>query len=132
MKLKLLNTALILSSLIAYLEWGTSQASFLAQVELELISKLFTNPLSVLHPFTVLPLLGQILLLITLFQNKVSSKITYIGIACLGILLLFIGFVGCIGLNYKIILSVLPFISISIFTIHSHKRHKSIDLQNSK
>ena len=82
MKSKILNLTLILTSLIGYLEWGQDMSMFLFQGELDVISKLFTDPLSVLHPFTLLPLLGQILLLITLFQKNPSKVLTYVGIYC--------------------------------------------------
>lgn len=70
MKSKLLNFLLIVTSLLGYLEWGGDNHIFLFKAEAEILSKLFTDPLSVLHPFTLLPLAGQIILLITLFQKK--------------------------------------------------------------
>jgi hypothetical protein len=94
-------------------------------MELELLRKLFTDPMSVIHPFTLLPLFGQLLLIITLWQKQVSKKLTYLGIGCLGLLLLFLFIIGCLGLHLKIILSSVPFILTSIVTILYHQKNKT-------
>jgi len=90
MKSKILNTAIIFCSLLGYLQWGKDQHMYLFQMEVELIRKMFIDPISVLHPFTLLPLFGQLLLFITLWQKQVSKRLTYLGIGCLGLLLLLI------------------------------------------
>jgi hypothetical protein len=110
MKHKTLNLLLILTSLIGYLEWGQDNSTFLWQAELEVLSKLFTTPDEVLHPFILLPLAGQLVLIITLFQSKPSKALTYAGMAGIGILLVFMFLIGLMSLNYKTILSVLPFL----------------------
>jgi hypothetical protein len=122
MKSKLLNLLLIVTSLFGYLEWGGGNHSFLFQAEYEVVSKLFTDPASVLHPFTVLPIIGQVLLLITLFQRQPNKILTYVGIAGLAILLSFIFLVGALSLNFKIILTALPFLVIAIITIRHYRR----------
>ena len=80
-KSKLLNLLLILASLIGYLERGGKKICFLLQTEKEIILKLFTQPATVLHPFTVLPPIGQPLLVCTLFQKKPSKILTYTSMA---------------------------------------------------
>lgn len=125
MKSKLLNLLLIVTSLFGYLEWGGDNHTFLFNAEYEVLSKLFTDPASVLHPFTVLPMIGQILLLITLFQKQPSKILTYTGIAGLGILLSFILLVGVLSLNVKIILTALPFLVIAVITILHYRKMKS-------
>jgi hypothetical protein len=121
MKSKLLNIGLILSSLIGYLEWGQGNHQFLFQSEAEIISKLFTDPISILHPFTILPLLGQILLIITLFQKQPDRIMTYSAIACIGILLLLMFVIGIISMNFKILFSTLPFLILAFITIRHHR-----------
>ncbi len=123
-KPKLLNAVLILSSFLGYLEWGAQQSNFLIVMELELLSKLISDPLSALHPFTIIPLLGQLILLITLFGKEVSSKLTYLGIACIGLLLLMVLFVGILSLNLKIISSAIPFVALAVITILHHRKLK--------
>ncbi len=117
MKKKILNGLAVLTSLFGYLEWGGGNGAFLFQAEWEVLRKLFSDPVSAAHPFTLLPLLGQVLLLVTLFQKGPSRWLTYIGIAGLSVLLLLMAFIGVIGLNYKIFLSTIPFVVTAIFAI---------------
>ncbi|WP_353077563.1 hypothetical protein [Flavobacterium sp.] len=124
MKSKTLNFLLIIFSLFGYLEWSGNNHLFLFEAEIEIFSKLFTSPISVLHPFIILPVISQFLLLFTLFQNKPSKKLTYISIFGLGILFLFMLFIGIISLNYKIALSTIPFIVVSIVTMLHHRKFK--------
>lgn len=124
MKSKIYNFLLILSSLIGYLEWGKTNHSFLYQVEIEMLSKLMTDLRSIIHPLTILPLIGQILLLATLFQKKPNKTWTYIGIGCIGLLLILMFLIGLISLNYKITLSTIPFIVITILAIKQYRNIK--------
>ena len=117
MKSKIINLILIVSSLFGYLEWGESQQQFLFQVEAELFSKLISEPASLLHPFVLLPLAGQIMLIITLFQKQPSKILTYLSIAGLGLLFAMILFIGIINSNIKIGLSALPFLITAVYAI---------------
>jgi hypothetical protein len=117
MKSKVLNLLLIVTPLIGYLEWGNHNSMFLYQGELEVVYRLFTAPTSVLHPLTLLPLFGQIILFITLFQKEPSKRWTYIAIGSLSMLLLLMLFVGILELNFKIISSTIPFLITAILTI---------------
>lgn len=122
MKSKILNFFLIVTSLLGYLEWGKNTYTFLFQAEFEILIKIFKDTKSVLHPFTILPLIGQLILIITLFQKTPSKILTYIGIVSLSVLLLFMFLIGLMSMNYKIIFSTIPFIVTSILaTIHSRK-----------
>ncbi|MBK7302350.1 MAG: hypothetical protein IPI90_03670 [Saprospiraceae bacterium] len=124
MKSKILNLLLIVTSLFGYLEWGGNNSILLFQAEADIISKLFTDPTSVIHPFILLPLVGQILLLVSVFQNKPSHLLTYIGIACLALLLGFMFVIGILGLNYKIIFSTLPFLVVAGTAIFHYRKIK--------
>jgi len=126
MKLKILNILLIITSLIGYLEWSGGSHTFLFQGEVEIVNKLFTNPASAIHPFTLLPLLGQILLLVTLFQKVPSKILTYISIIGLGLLLGFMFIIGIMSLNFKITVSTIPFITVAILAIRNLKKAKPI------
>lgn len=126
MKDKILNFLLIITSLIGYLEWSGDSHTFLFQAEAEIVYKLLTNPTSVIHPFILLPLIGQILLLITLFQKSPGKILTYISIFGLGILLGFMFVIGLISLNYKILFSTIPFLIVTILTIRNLKKSKTI------
>lgn len=126
MKSKILNFLLVLSSLAGYLEWGKDNKMFLFQAEAEIVSKLTNDPLSVLHPFTVLPFVGQILLLITLFQKKPGRILTYVGIGGIGILLALMFVIGLISLNVKILASTIPFLVLAFVTIRHHRAMKTV------
>lgn len=117
MRLKLLNLGLLLSSFFGYVEWGGGNSMFLFQGEMEVVRKLITEPISAAHPFTLIPLAGQLALLITLLQKVASRWLTIAGIAGLGLLLLFIFLIGILGSNLKMVLSVIPFILLAIFTV---------------
>ncbi len=117
---KILNILLIFASLIGYLEWGQNNSQFLFQIETEIIFKLFTNTTSIIHPLIIIPLAGQILLIISLFQKEPGRWLSFIGIGSIGILLLFILLAGILSMNVKIILSSLPFLVISFFCIRLH------------
>ena len=127
LKSKIFNILLLLFSLIGYLEWGKDNSSFLFQAEREIVSKVFTDPASVIHPLTVLPLAGQIVLLLTLLQKRPSKRLTYIGMAGIGLLLALMFVIGIIDLNYKILLSTLPFLITGFFTIRHHRKKRTND-----
>ena len=124
MKPKILNALLIVTSLLGYLEWSGDSHTFLFQAEAEILYKLFTNASSVVHPFILLPLIGQILLLITLFQKSPSKILTYVSIAGLGLLLGFMFIIGLISLNYKIIISTISFLVVAVLTIINLRKLK--------
>lgn len=122
---KILNALLILTSLAGYLEWGKDNHVFLFQAEAEIITKLFTDPASVIHPFTLLPMFGQILLLITLSQKSPGKLLTFGGMACIGLLLVLMFTIGVMDWNIKILISTLPFLITAVLAIRHHRRNKS-------
>lgn len=124
MRSKILNVLLIITSLFGYLEWGENSRSFLFETEATLFLKLFTDPVSVLHPFTILPLVGQVILLITLFQKTPSKVLTFIGIAGLALLLGFIFVIGIISGNFRILLSTIPFLLVAFLTIRYYRSNR--------
>ena len=121
-RMKMLIAGLILSSLFGYLEWGGGKSMLLYQAELEILSKIFNDPMSVLHPFTVLPMLGQALLLISLFQQNPSKVLVYIGIGCIGVLLLLMFAIGIMAANVKILGSTLPFLILAGLLVLGYRR----------
>jgi cobalamin biosynthesis protein CobD/CbiB len=124
MKNKILVVGLLLTSLIGYLEWGKDHRMFLFQVEWDIISKLISNPSSVIHPLVLLPLAGQLLLAIALFQQQPKKLLLLVGMACIGILLAFMLLVGLLSMNIKIILSTFPFLIMVVVTILHNRKKK--------
>ena len=120
----MVNGLVVLTSLVGYLEWGKGNHQFLAQAEFEVVTKLLTNPISVWHPFTLFPMIGQFLLVATLFQPTPSRLLTVIGIVCLGVLLGFMFVIGLLGLHFKIMISTLPFVALSILALRLHHRNR--------
>ncbi len=121
-KSKILNLLVIISSLFGYLEWGQDNSTFLFQAEYQVLHGLFTNISSAAHPLTLIPLFGQLLLIFTLFQKEPGKVLSYIGIASLAVLLVFMFFIGIISFNFKVILSTLPFILFSILAIRHYRK----------
>ena len=124
MKIKILILLIILSSFFGYLEWGKDSKMFLIEGEIDIISKLFSNPGSVLHPFIILPLFGQALLIITLFQTKSGKTLSLLGMSFIALLILLITFISVISLNYKMFLSTIPFIILSVMRVLLYKKDK--------
>jgi hypothetical protein len=126
MKLKVLILCAIIFSLFGYLEWPGDNKMFLFQLEAEVFSKLGSDPISIIHPFIILPLLGQILLIISLVQTKPKRFLVYSGIAGLAVLYLFILLVGILSINYKIAGLTFPFLLSSYFTIRTFYKSEKI------
>lgn len=117
---RLLNIGLFLSFLIGYLEWGKENHTFIFQAEYELFSKIFDSPITFLHPFILIPLCGQILLLYIIFSNSLNGRLTLIALTSLGIFMLFLLFIGLISQNFKITISTLPFLIIAAIVIKNN------------
>ena len=129
MKQKIINLLLIFSSLLGYLEWGGNNHLFLMQAEGELLRKMCSNPISVIHPFTLMPFSGQIILAITLLQKAPSKMLTFIGIGCIIFLFLLMLFIGISTKKFKIFFSTIPFIFFSVLTIVRYRNAKQSRLE---
>ena len=119
---KIINLGLLLSFLLGYMEWGGKYHAFILQAEAEVFSKAGSNPISVLHPFTLIPFAGQLLLLYTLFQKQPGKWITFTGLACLSLLMLLLLFIGILALRLKMIAAVFPFIAMGVFAILYYRK----------
>jgi len=122
MNLKTCNVLLVFTSLFGYLEWGGGNKMFLFQGEWQIIQKLFSNPTEVMHPFVLIPLAGQLLLIATLFQREPDKRLTWVGMAAIAVLLLFMFLIGVFSLNFKILFSTVPFLALAMLTIRTLKR----------
>ena len=107
---RILNAILFISFLFGYLEWGKGNQMFIFEGEAEVLSKAVKEPASVLHPLILLPFIGQGLILYTIFQKNPSRIFSLIGLACLGLLMSFLFFIGIISPNIKMLLSSIPFV----------------------
>ncbi|MFM7015875.1 MAG: hypothetical protein ACKOX3_06045 [Bacteroidota bacterium] len=117
MKLKLSILLLLISSLFVYLSWGPCNEAFLGQIEIDVFKILLSDPIAVSHPFTMIPLAGQLLLLITIFQSTPNKFLIKLGVYSLLFLVGFVFIIGLISLKWKILLSTIPFLVLSIYTL---------------
>lgn len=117
---KLINALLILTSLVGYLEWGEGNQSFFFQVEYDLLFGSIGTADSFSHPLIFIPLIGQLLLLITLFQKTPNNWMSVIGLICLSLIMYFLLFVGVLSSNMHIVLSAVPFTLVS-FWFYQHR-----------
>ena len=127
MKNSQLKILLLISTFIGYLEWGTDQSSFIVQSEWEVLKKLPEDPLSLLHPFILLPVAGQLLLLFDIIKKNKDKKLSVIAIVLMSLLYLMILFIGLLDMNFKKILSALPFFILSFVIIRSKNTKTSTD-----
>lgn len=119
---KLLLAGIFIAFLFCYMEWGGSNHGFIFQLELELMSDKSKGIESILHPFVLLPLAGQLLLIFSLFQPLTKKWIVLCAILALSVLVLMILFAGLLSLNVKMIASTLPFIILSVVYVNRHFR----------
>lgn len=123
---KLWNILLLLSFLTGYLEWGKDQHLFIFQAIVELYEKGKANPLSVLHPFILLPFIGMLLFLFSIFQKSPNRIISIIGALCMSTIMLMILLIAVIGPNFKMLVSAIPFFIVVFFVFKSHWRKLEI------
>lgn len=124
----LLKILLLVSFLFVYLEWGKGQSSFLFQIEWLILSGSKSKASAFIHPFVLIPLGGQIFVLLSLFIKYKATFLTKVGIGLMSVLVLFILLTGCLVFNMRVIVSTLPFILISILLlirIHTSATNKS-------
>ncbi|HLP11103.1 MAG TPA: hypothetical protein VK177_04165 [Flavobacteriales bacterium] len=121
-KKRVLIICLMLTPLVAYLEWGQNNHAFLYEIEWMIFKKLFQDPNSLVHPFILLPLAGQLVLLFCLFQKTPTKWLTMAGTAAIFLLIGFIFMIGLLTLNTKVTLLSLPFmLSVLVFTLNLAK-----------
>lgn len=118
-KLRLLCGLTLLSSMFGYLAWGQGQSAYLFQVEWTVLSKLFTHPVEAAHPFTLLPLAGQMLLLAACCRKNPGRWVIYAGVGGIGVLLLLMLVIGILARNPRIVCCAIPFVVLAGLTLRS-------------
>lgn len=117
---------LFFSSFIGYLEWG-KQSEFIFEIEYDLLFKMNASPEAFLHPFIILPLLGQIILLVSFLVPKPKFWLVLLASTGIALLFLMLLLIGLLNWNPKISLFALPFLAFYGFLI---SRRKSLTLSN--
>jgi hypothetical protein len=114
---------ILLAFLVVYLEWSGGNSGFIFQLEYEVFTKDFSLH-TIFHPLILFPLVGQLVLLISLFFKK-SRRLVITSILLLSILVLMVLLVGILSLHWKIILSTLPYLGLSVYYVLSGWKKKA-------
>jgi heme A synthase len=117
MKYRLLLLGIWISFLFCYLEWGQDNSGFMFQMEWTAFMEARKSLSAIVHPFILLPFLGQILVLIAIFQKRSRRRLVVAGVLLLSLLVLMILLVGILAFNLKIILSTVPFLLIAVYVL---------------
>jgi hypothetical protein len=117
---RLINICLFLAFLVGYLEWGKNQHAFIFKMETEILVKGFNDFKSIFHPLILIPFAGQIMILVTIFQKKISRLLSLAGLACLSTLMLLLFIIGLLSFNFKVTGSTIPFMIAGIFVLKYH------------
>ena len=120
--MKKLVAALLIFSLIPYLEWGNENHAFLLEIELELWKKGLKNPNEILHPFIILPFSGQLILMFTLFKKDPKIRMIQFGALLIALLIFFIFLSGLLSKNLKMILFSLPYLAFCVLVFLKRKQ----------
>jgi len=130
LKARIYPLALLLSSLIAYLEWGGGQSTFLFEMEGQLFSDLFHQPEHFAHPLILLPLFGQIVLIYLITKPQAKRIGPLVAIISIGILLVFVLLGALLSWNPLMLISILPFLLISLLWMLYYPSLKSQSTQS--
>jgi hypothetical protein len=122
--IRLFNIALIVTFLICYLDFGHDGSGFVGQIEYSVIKNLNAEISALQNPLFILAFIGQILILISVFNSNHSNGLIFLGIKLLGVIVLLILIFGVFLLNVKMIVSTIPFISVVILYILKVKSKK--------
>ncbi|MBK9012914.1 MAG: hypothetical protein IPM82_01880 [Saprospiraceae bacterium] len=113
---KLAIFCLFVSFLFCYLEWA-DQSAFVYEVAYMLLFEKSEKASSFAHPLVLLPFLGQVLVLISLFMPKPKKWMVITGMAMMGLLVLMLLMVGLLGRNWKISLATMPFLVSAVWCV---------------
>ncbi len=109
----------LLSFLVCYLEWGQGTSSFVFEIEYLLIFQKSGKADSFTHPLVLLPFVGQLLVLYSLFQEPPRKRLVFIGLSLMGLLVVMLLLVGVLSRNPKIALSTVPFLLSSLWCVRA-------------
>ncbi len=123
---QILNILLLITSLFGYLEWGKNNHAFLYQVEYDLIFNRTGNTDSFTHPFVLIPMLGQLMIIISLFQKQPNKTLTITGMCFIGILLLFLFIIGALSMNTRIAGTALPFLVTAVLVLINYWKTRKL------
>ena len=118
---RIIIVLLILSILFLYFEWGGNNKAFAFQMIGDIFS---SGKESLFHPLILLPLLGIIGLLYSLFKTNGSKKILWISILMPGVLVLLTLIVSLMSVNLKMAVAPVVFILLSVYLFIEQNRSR--------
>ncbi len=127
---RFINICLFMAFLMGYLEWGKNRHAFIFQIETEILIKGFTDFKSIFHPLILIPFAGQLMILVTIFQKKISRVVSLAGLACLSTFMILLFIIGLLTLNFKVTGSTIPFMIAGIFVLKYHWKKKKLQMNN--
>jgi hypothetical protein len=122
MKKRLSSLLVLLTAPLAYLEWGGGQHGFLGQIEYEALFRPAASLENLTHPLILLPVLGQLLLIYSLFRRDPSRALSLTGTALQAPLLLLVLTAGILSANLRMVLSCVPVSAAVILQIRAHRK----------
>lgn len=122
---KVLNICLLLTSLVGYMEWGGGNHAFIFKLEFDLIFGSTHHSGSFLHPFVLIPLIGQLMLIWSVVQKIPGKVITFTGLICISLIMLMLLLIGIMTINIRMILSVMPFVITGVLVIWSMRKRSA-------
>ncbi len=111
---RILNLALVIAFQICFLEWPPNNSMFIFQGEYLIFSKKEQLIDNLIHPIILTGLIAQLILLSGFLLPSINKMVNTLGVLLLGIVVLLFFVVGLITLNYKIALSTLPYLGLTI------------------
>jgi hypothetical protein len=123
---RLIKIGIFISFLICYVDFGHDGAVFVGEIEYKIIVNLKDSMESFSILFFLISFLGQLIIFISIFKNNDLRKI-FLGTIMLSVIVLLIFILGLFTTNIKIIISTIPFISISIIYFYRIAKSKTIN-----
>lgn len=119
---RLINFGLVIAFFLCYMEWGGGNSSFIFQAEHQILTRSEGWRSNFTHPIILAGLIGQLLLLYCAIRGNASKKLNWLGILILAPVVLIIFLAGALSMNWKMLLSVLPFIGLVILFWRNNRR----------
>ncbi len=117
---------LFTSFLFCYFEWS-DQSAFVYEVAYQLLFEKSEKANAFSHPLVLLPFLGQLLVLISVFLPKPKRWMVFSGMAMMGLLVLVLLIVGVVGKNWRIAVATLPFFGAVVWCWRVFRMKKEVN-----
>lgn len=107
------------------MEWGGGNSAFVFQSEVQIFTQSESWRDNFAHPIILAGLIGQLILLFAAFKKTPSRKLTWAGILILSPVVLLIFLAGALSVNWKMVLSVLPFLALVFLFWRNNRKQKT-------